>query len=45
MYQALDYGWGNSLLGFLALIIGIPAPFAFWFFGEKMRSKSRFAAG
>lgn len=30
MYDALGYGWGNSLLGFLAIVIGIPAPFLFW---------------
>lgn len=45
MYQALDYGWGNSLLGFLAIGIGIPSPFLFWFFGERIRGRSRFAAG
>jgi hypothetical protein len=45
MYEKLGYGWGNSLLGFLAIAIGIPAPFMFWFFGEKLRARSQFAAG
>jgi hypothetical protein len=45
MYQKLGYGWGNSLLGFIAVGIGIPAPFLFWKFGETLRSKSQFAAG
>ena len=27
MYDALGYGWGNSLLGFMAIAVGIPAPF------------------
>ena len=45
MYDALGYGWGNSLLGFLAIGIGIPAPFLFWFYGERLRAKSQFAAG
>jgi hypothetical protein len=26
MYAKLGYGWGNSLLGFLALVIGVPFP-------------------
>lgn len=26
MYAKLGYGWGNSLLGFLALGIGVPFP-------------------
>jgi len=26
MYDKLGYGWGNSLLGFLALVLGIPFP-------------------
>ncbi|TLD36891.1 mfs multidrug [Venturia nashicola] len=45
MYQALDYGWGNSLLGFIAIAIGIPAPFLFWRFGETLRARSTFASG
>lgn len=45
MFDALGYGWGNSLLGFIALGLGIPAPFLFWFYGEKLRSMSKFAAG
>ncbi|KZM20465.1 uncharacterized protein EKO05_0004578 [Ascochyta rabiei] len=45
MYNALDFGWGNSLLGFVALALGVPAPFMLWRFGEGLRAKSRFAAG
>lgn len=45
MYKALDYGWGNSLLGFIAIGLGLPAPFLLWKFGEKLRLKSQFAAG
>jgi hypothetical protein len=26
MYEGLGYGWGNSLLTFLYLAIGVPAP-------------------
>ncbi|KAJ5215826.1 MFS transporter [Penicillium cinerascens] len=45
MYQALNYGWGNSLLGLLSIVIGVPAPFLFWFFGAKLRGTSRYASG
>lgn len=45
MYQALHFGWGNSLLGFVALALGIPAPFMLWFYGEQLRGKSKYAAG
>ncbi|OCL08870.1 MFS general substrate transporter [Glonium stellatum] len=45
MYKALGYGWGNSVIGFISIVIGLPAPFLFWICGEKLRSKSRYAAG
>ena len=45
MYNALDDGWGNSLLGFLAIVIGLPAPVLLWLYGQKLREKSPFAAG
>ena len=45
MYDSLHYGWGNSVLGFIAVAIGIPAPFGLWFYGPKLRAISRYAAG
>lgn len=45
MYKALDYGWGNSLLGFIGMGIGLPAPLLLWLFGEILRKRSPFAAG
>ncbi|KAL4881189.1 major facilitator superfamily domain-containing protein [Aspergillus karnatakaensis] len=36
MYKALGYGWGNSLLGFLALAF-IPGPVVFYLYGERLR--------
>lgn len=45
MFKKLDYGWGNSLLGFVGIAIGIPAPFLLWIYGERLRASSQFAAG
>lgn len=45
MYAKLDYGWGNSLLAFIAIALGWPAPILLWRFGEGMRKRSTFAAG
>ncbi|KAL8892891.1 MAG: hypothetical protein Q9205_005556 [Flavoplaca limonia] len=45
MYDKLDYGWGNSLLGLLAIALGLPAPILLWTYGEKLRKRSPFAAG
>jgi multidrug resistance protein len=45
MYDALGYGWGNSVLGFIALGIGLPAPILLWSFGQRLRERSPFAAG
>ncbi|KAK6957915.1 hypothetical protein Daesc_000705 [Daldinia eschscholtzii] len=38
MYNALGLGWGNSLLGFIALGL-IPIPVIFFIFGERIRKR------
>lgn len=45
MYNALGYGWGGSVLGFVAIGVGMPAPWVFWRWGSQLRARSRFAAG
>ncbi|KAH6659633.1 major facilitator superfamily domain-containing protein [Truncatella angustata] len=45
LYDRLGLGWGNTLLAFLAIVIGWPSPIMLWFFGEKLRKRSPFAAG
>ena len=45
MFNALKYGWGVSVLAFVALGIGIPAPIIIWYFGSRLRSLSTYAAG
>ncbi|KFA70193.1 hypothetical protein S40285_04418 [Stachybotrys chlorohalonatus IBT 40285] len=44
MYSALGNGWGNSLLAFLAIGIGVPAPILLWYYGAALRARSRFCA-
>lgn len=38
MYDKLGLGWGNSLLGFIALLL-LPAPWLFIKHGEHLRKK------
>jgi hypothetical protein len=45
MYASLGYGWGNSVLGFVSIVVGIPAPWFFWFYGHKLRAMSKYAVG
>ncbi|KAK3324107.1 putative MFS transporter [Cercophora scortea] len=45
MYRDLGYGWGTSVLGFVSVGLGWAGPAVFWFFGKRLRAKSRFAAG
>lgn len=45
MYDKLGYGWGNSVLAFVALVLGVPAPYLIWRYGEALRARSKFAAG
>jgi MFS family permease len=39
MYAQLGYGWGNSMLGFIATLL-VPIPFLFIKFGERIRERS-----
>ncbi len=45
LYQNLEYGWGNSVLAFVAIAIGVPAPVLFWKYGARLRAMSKYAAG
>ncbi|PKX98945.1 putative MFS transporter [Aspergillus novofumigatus IBT 16806] len=42
-YTTLGFAWGNSLLAFVAIFIGIPSPLFLWFYGERLREKSTYA--
>jgi len=41
MYNALGYGKADTILAALALAIGCPAPFIFWYYGERIRQASK----
>lgn len=45
MYDTLGVGWGNSLLGFISLILGLIAPVLLWKYGGWLRSKSTYCTG
>ncbi|KUI68182.1 hypothetical protein VM1G_04063 [Cytospora mali] len=45
LYAKLDYGWGNTLLAFIGVLIGWPAPILLWKYGPMLRARSPFAAG
>jgi len=41
LYKHLGHGWGNSLLAFLYIAIGWPAPILLWKWGAKLRAVGR----
>lgn len=43
LYDNLGYGWGNSLLAFIAIFVGIPATVALRYFGPALRRRSTYA--
>lgn len=42
MYHTLGVAWATSLLGFLCVAM-VPAPIAFFFYGERIRGMSKFS--
>ncbi|GME60332.1 putative mfs multidrug transporter protein [Neofusicoccum parvum] len=45
MYEVLGLGWGNSLLAFVSLVLGVLAPVGLWKRGEWLRAHSTYCAG
>ncbi|KAI0182200.1 major facilitator superfamily domain-containing protein [Xylaria flabelliformis] len=41
LYDRLEYGWGNSVLTLVWVVLGFPIPVLLWLFGEKLRAKGR----
>ncbi|KAF2134688.1 polyamine transporter 3 [Dothidotthia symphoricarpi CBS 119687] len=44
LYTSLGYGWGNSIMGFIAICIGWPLPALLWKYGEVLQSNSPYSA-
>ncbi|KAH8591091.1 major facilitator superfamily domain-containing protein [Bisporella sp. PMI_857] len=45
MYEKSGYGWGNTLLATLGMVLGWPAPALLWKYGEWLRNRSQYATG
>jgi hypothetical protein len=43
LYDVLGYGWGNSLIGFITLTLGLTALALLWRFGGQIRDWSTYA--
>ncbi|KAJ5801829.1 MFS general substrate transporter [Penicillium psychrosexuale] len=41
MYASLGYGWGNSVLGFIFVVVGLPIPIMLWVYGPRLRAIGR----
>ena len=40
MLQKLGYGWTGTVLGGVAIVIGIPGPIILWYYGPRLRKKA-----
>lgn len=40
MYEVLGYGWGNTMLAFGILLVGVPASLYLWIYGARLRAKA-----
>ncbi|KAF2963543.1 hypothetical protein GQX73_g10037 [Xylaria multiplex] len=41
LYATLDYGWGNSLLAFVFIVLAFPVPACLWLWGARLRAIGR----
>ncbi|KAI0863235.1 major facilitator superfamily domain-containing protein [Xylaria cubensis] len=41
LYSTLDYGWGNSVLAFVFIVLAFPVPACLWLWGDKLRAIGR----
>ncbi|KAK5633586.1 hypothetical protein RRF57_009300 [Xylaria bambusicola] len=41
LYDGLEYGWGNSVLALVWVVLDFPIPVLLWLFGKKLRAKGR----
>jgi MFS family permease len=41
MYESLGYGWGNSLVALVMVVVGFPMAAVLWCWGERIRAMGR----
>ncbi|KAI1847224.1 hypothetical protein JX266_006764 [Neoarthrinium moseri] len=41
LYEKLGYGWGNSMLSLIWVVLCFPLPIVFWVWGERLRAWRR----
>lgn len=41
LYHRLGWGWGNTVLALISLIVALPAPLILWRYGPRLRAMSR----
>jgi multidrug resistance protein len=41
MYKVLGYGWGNTTIAFIGLVVGLPAPLILWYYGARLRARAQ----
>ncbi|KAL3448198.1 major facilitator superfamily domain-containing protein [Aspergillus insuetus] len=41
MYEAMGYGWGNSTIAIITILVGVSGPAALWVYGQKLRGRAR----
>ncbi|OJD33863.1 mfs multidrug transporter [Diplodia corticola] len=45
LYQSMGYGWGNSVLALVSVVVGVPAVPLLWRYGALLRARSPFCSG
>ena len=43
LYEAMGYGWGNSLIALVMIGLGCPMAAVLWFWGERIRAAEKAA--
>ncbi|KAH9884882.1 major facilitator superfamily domain-containing protein [Xylariomycetidae sp. FL2044] len=41
LYEVLGYGWGNSLLALIFIVMAFPVPICLWYWGDRLRALGR----
>lgn len=41
LFNKLGYGWGNSLMAFVFIVVGLPCPVILWLWGANLRALGR----